>query len=450
MNLKSAQTHPHPRSLSWWHRLISLTSATLYSTVYTLAGTVLLGSMKTKVLANVAVGQTGGDPIIAVPTQGARAQIPVLPATEPQLIPVPPPTEPLDSTLYGPDLLNPQPAQLYEPVPPLGYPQPAPTVNSADEFNRYILGIGDAIAVSVERFSDLSFQATIDLQGNISVPLVGKLQVLGLTPEAVQDILTEKFNQFVVNPKVSVVLSGTRPATITITGEVVRPGYYSLAPGSQVISALQAAGGVTNIGDLRTVVVRRRSLDGNSIIERQVDLFNPLQNATALPDDLRLRDGDAVVVLKLETGTATDYDQTLIARSTLAQPQITIRILSYPNGRIGNINLPNGSTFIDALTSLAPSLEDSNLREISLMRFDPERGEVVTQEINGKRVLLGDVSQNVPLQDEDVIVVGRSLIAKVNYALRLVTRPFSDFLGFRNFFENLGDVFGSGSDNNSN
>jgi polysaccharide export outer membrane protein len=121
--------------------------------------------------------------------------------------------------------------------------------------------------------------------------------------------------------------------------------------------------------------------------------------------------------------------------------------LSYPNGRIGNLNLPNGSNFIDALTSLAPSLDDADLGEIALMRFDPERGKVVTQEIDGKAVLMGDLAQNVPLQNEDVIVVGRSLIAKINYALRLVTRPFSDFLGFRNFFENVGNVFGSGDDN---
>ena len=384
----------------------------------------------TSVVASSAVGQTLTDPLVSQLNSSDRAQLPVLPSGETLDFNTPPPN----------------PVDLYVPVPPLGYPEQAPQGLSPDQFNDYVLGIGDSIGVTVERFPDLNFQATIDLQGNISVPLVGKLQVLGLTPEAVQDILTERFNEFVVNPKVTVVLAGTRPATITITGEVVRPGYYSLAPGSQVIAALQAAGGVTNTGDLRTVVVRRRSPDGNSILEQQVDLFNPLQNASALPDDLRLRDGDAVVVLKLETGTATDYDQTLVARSTLAQPTLTIRVLSYPTGRIGNLNLPNGSTFIDALTSLAPSLEEANLREIAVMRFDPERGQVVTQKINGKRVLLGDISQNIPLQDEDVIVVGRSLLAKVEYALSFITRPFSDFLGFRNFFDNLGDVFGSGDD----
>ena len=218
---------------------------------------------------------------------------------------------------------------------------------------------------------------------------------------------------------------------------------------SPLTAALQAAGGTTNLADLRNIVVRRRSPVDNTVLQQQVDLFTPLQNATELPD-LRLRDGDSVVVLKLETGTLTDYDQTLASRSTLAQTTITLRVLSYPNGRIANLQLPNGSNFLDALTALAPSLEEANLREIAVMRFDPEQGKVVTQEINGKRVLLGDLAQNIPLQDEDVIVVGRSLLAKVRYALGFVTRPFSDFLGFRNFFNNLGNVFNNSNTNNNN
>ncbi len=396
-------------------------------------------------------------PPISTPNPTPRAQLPAFPPTQPPNPGVGNPQPPTPNSpfpiLPQVDVPNPNfpPTDTYDlrnPIPPLGYPQQSPQLASPEQFNRYLLGVGDAIGVNVERFTDLNFQGTIDLQGNIIAPLVGKVKILGLSPEAVQDLLQQKFSQFVRNPKVTVVLAGLRPANVTIAGEVLRPGYYSLGPGSPLTTALQAAGGTTNLADLRNVVVRRRSPLDNSIIQQQVDLFTPLQNASELPD-LRLRDGDAVVVLKLETGTLTDYDQTLASRSTLAQPSITLRVLSYPNGRIANLQLPNGSNFLDALTALAPSLEEANLREIAVMRFDPEQGKVVTQEINGKRVLLGDLAQNIPLQDEDVIVVGRSLIAKVNYALGFITRPFSTFLDFRSFFQNVGNVFG-GSNNNTN
>ncbi|MBE9125876.1 MULTISPECIES: polysaccharide biosynthesis/export family protein [unclassified Coleofasciculus] len=416
MNSKSGQ-YPH-QSVVLWKPLITLAKVGFYSTAGTLATTALLGIVD----AGAGIAQT---------------------------IPVLPPVEVPDATIPNPNLLTPDALELYAPLPPLGYPEQSPQRAPDAQFKQYILGIGDAIAATVERYPDLNFTSQIDLQGNILVPLVGKLPVIGLTPEQVQDLLQRSFSEFVVDPKVTVVLAGTRPATITITGEVLRPGYYSLGPGSPLTAALQVAGGTTNEADLRTVIIRRRSPVNNSIIEQQIDLFTPLQNASALPD-VQLRDGDAVVVLKLEAGTTTDYDLSLASRSTLAQPQIIVRVLSYPNGRIGNLNLPNGSTFVDALTSLAPSLTDANLRSIAVIRFDPEKGQAVTQRINGKRALLGDAAQNVPLQNEDVIVVGRSLVGKVENALRLVTRPFSDFLGFRNFFENIGDVFGSGNDNNNN
>jgi polysaccharide export outer membrane protein len=52
---------------------------------------------------------------------------------------------------------------------------------------------------------------------------------------------------------------------------------------------------------------------------------------------------------------------------------------------------------------------------------------------------MGDISQNVPLQNNDVIVVGRNLIARLTYALSTFTQPFRDVLGFVLFFDSLRD-----------
>ncbi|WP_375500705.1 polysaccharide biosynthesis/export family protein, partial [uncultured Nostoc sp.] len=51
----------------------------------------------------------------------------------------------------------------------------------------YRLGIGDGISVSVQRFPDLSFQALINPEGNIVVPLLGKVSLQGLTLEEAQE-----------------------------------------------------------------------------------------------------------------------------------------------------------------------------------------------------------------------------------------------------------------------
>ncbi len=338
-----------------------------------------------------------------------------------------------------------------QPLPPLGYPEQPSNVAPANQFSRYRLGVGDAIAVTVPRFPDLSFQSNVDLEGNIVVPLVGTLQVSGLTLERVQAKIQAGLNRFVIDPQVIVSLAALRPAQVTITGEVLRPGYYPLQPGSQLSAALLAAGGTTTTADLRTIVVRRRSLADNSFVEQQIDLFTPLQNGTSLPN-LRLQDGDAVIVSKLEVGNTSDYDRSLVSRSSVAQQQINVRVLSYAGRGIGNLTLPNGSTFVDALAAIAPNPDNANLGRIALIRFDPEQGKAVTQELNGKRALRGDVSQNVPLQNNDVIVVGRNLIGRITYALSNFTQPFRDILGFLLFFDSLREsatnLFEPGSDDN--
>lgn len=358
---------------------------------------------------------------------------------------------------------------------------------------RYRLGPGDAISVVVQRFSDLSFQAQINPEGNITVPLLGTLSLQGLTLQQAQGKIRSGLNRFVVDPivalsligqrpelsfqaqinpegnivvpqlgtvsvqglsleeaqekirlglsrilvdpVVAVGLAGARPVQVTISGEVPRPGIYPIgSPTPRIGDALLIAGGSTLNADLRQVQLRRRLIDG-SVVSQTIDLYATLQNASSLPN-LRLQDGDAIIVPRREIGADDGYDRNLVARSTLAQPQIRIRILNYAGGGIGTQTLPNGSSFIDALGGINP--DNANLREIALVRFDPERGKAVTQRLDARKALSGDASQNVPLQDNDVIVVGRNLIGRITNVLTTITRPFFNVESFIRFFDNFG------------
>ncbi len=277
------------------------------------------------------------------------------------------------------------------------------------------------------------------LEGKVLLPIIGKVPLLGLTLDEAQNRIATELRRFLVKEtEVIVSLAGVRPAEVTVGGEIVRPGYYPLNTGSQLATVITAAGGSTGLADLRSIIVRRTLPTDGSIIECNVDLFTPLQNGMPLPN-VRLQDGDAVIVSRIELGQDQNYDQNLIARSNLAQPQITIRVLSYPNNGVGSVSLANGSTFLDALSSVASNITQANINEIALIRFDQEQGKTVTQVLNGRAALFGDISQDVPLQDNDVIVVGRTLIAKITNALNVFTQPFRDILGFLLFFDSLAD-----------
>ena len=357
----------------------------------------------------------------------------------------------------------------------------------------YRLGIGDGISVSVQRFPDLSFQALINPEGNIVVPLLGKVSLQGLTLEEAQEKIRLGLNRYVVDPVivlglatqrqdlsfqavispegnivvpqvgtvsvqgltleeaqekirlglsrilpdpiVVVSLAGTRPVQVTVSGEIFRPGIYPInSTTPRVADALLISGGSTLNADLRQIQVRRKLIDG-SVISQTIDLYAALQDGGSIPN-LRLQDGDAILIPRREVGNDDGYDRNLVARSSLATPQIRVRVLNYAAGGLSIQALPNGSTFVDALGGV--NLDTANLRDIALVRFDPERGQAVTQKLDAKKALGGDASQNVALQDNDVLVVGRNLIGRITNFLTTITQPFFNVQSFLRFFDNFG------------
>ncbi|NJO41717.1 MAG: polysaccharide export protein [Cyanobacteria bacterium CRU_2_1] len=309
-----------------------------------------------------------------------------------------------------------------------------------EAFAEYRLGPGDTVFVNVLRFPDLSFQGTIDLEGNLLVPLVGALNLNGFSIEQARSQIQVALDRYVIEPQVDVILIAQRPVQVTILGEVARPGLYPL-PAPQLSVALVSAGGTSRLADLRSVRIRRSLPDG-SILEQEVDLYTPLREALSVPE-IQLANGDTIVIPTLAVEAVDEYDRNLIARTTLAQPQITVRVLNYATGgrgsNLGNLTLANGSTFVDALTTISPNLDAANIREIALIRFDVEQGEAITQTLDGKEALLGDTAQNPILENNDVIVIGRNLVNQITYFLNTFTQPFRDILGFLLFFDSLAE-----------
>jgi polysaccharide export outer membrane protein len=311
------------------------------------------------------------------------------------------------------------------------------------DFEDYRLGPGDGIFVGVQRFPDLSFQATLDLQGIIVMPLAGAVNLQGLTLEEARRTIFDRYNQYVVNPDVSVTLTAQRPVQVTLVGEVARPGFYPLSA-PQLSVALLTAGGTTMQADLRQVHIQR-DLGQNVPLAETIDLFTPLAQGEAIPN-VRLQDGDVVRVDRLDPSRLDEYDRNLVANSTLAQPEITVRVLNYASGtrgieaRFGALSLRNGSRFLDALAQAGVNPDLAAYNRIAVLRFNPEKGAADTIVIDAAAAVNGDLSQNIPLQENDVIVVDRNLLARVTYALNTFTQPFRDVLGFLLFFESIADA----------
>ena len=420
-----------------------------------------VSSVKTELFSTLRATQTQ---LVAQDANGAsnRDDLPVLAPTEqsppplnnPNAVPVPDSPAPSANPATGLPAFDPYTsdpygsAQQVPSLPPQTGPRYQPSLISPNtpisptvlqpSFDNYHLGPGDSIFVSVQRYPDLSFQATLDLQGNIIVPIQGAVSFEGLTLPEAEDLLRGIYNQYVEirnTRDVALTLVAQRGVEVTILGSVQRPGFYPL-PDPTVATALLTAGGAMRTSDLRSIQVQRKVRRNGVMTEEtvNVDLFTPLKEGSPLPD-VRLEDGDVVVIPELDPSQLDEYDRFLVARSTLAQPVINVRFLNYAGGRsgVGTLNLNNGSTFVDAVSLLGVNPDNANLGDVALIRYDPETGRAVTVSLDAKGAIQGDITQNPPLEDSDVIVVGRNLIGRISFALQTVTRPFSDVFRFTNF-----------------
>src|SRR4029453_451416 len=128
----------------------------------------------------------------------------------------------------------------------------------------YILTANDQVAVEVFGEEDLRANGRLNPEGNLSVPLLGSIHLAGLTLTQAAAKLTELYSRdYLVSPKVNVMLMGYARARFSIFGQVGRPGSYDMPEGSpggiDLLEAIAMAGGYTRIAAPERVTVRRQT-----------------------------------------------------------------------------------------------------------------------------------------------------------------------------------------------
>lgn len=133
---------------------------------------------------------------------------------------------------------------------------------TANENQIYRLGIGDQIKITVFDEPDLSGTFSIDDQGSLSLPLIGIVDVSGLSLRALERSLTARYlDGYLKKPRVTVEVTNYRP--FYILGEVNFPGSYPYVNGMNVLKAVALAGGFTYRAKEQEMTIRRAGADEN-------------------------------------------------------------------------------------------------------------------------------------------------------------------------------------------
>jgi len=150
------------------------------------------------------------------------------------------------------------------------------------EPGHYKMGAGDLINISIYDEPDLSVEVRIGLSGQISFPLLGAVEVSGLSPKALEQKLTSGLKgPYLIDPSVTVSIVEYRP--FYITGEVEKPGSYAFHPGLTVDKAITISGGFTERASKGSIFVMQDQLGSDEKKQKkEVELFNTIQPGDVL------------------------------------------------------------------------------------------------------------------------------------------------------------------------
>jgi protein involved in polysaccharide export with SLBB domain len=143
----------------------------------------------------------------------------------------------------------------------------APAVATLSAPTGYVLSANDQVAVEVFGEDDLRTNGRLNGEGNLSVPLLGSIHMAGLTLSQAASRLTDLYGRdYLVNPKVNVMLIGYAKRRFTMLGQINRPGSYEMPDGSpegiDLLEAIAMAGGYTRIAAPERVSIKR----GNQVL----------------------------------------------------------------------------------------------------------------------------------------------------------------------------------------
>lgn len=156
----------------------------------------------------------------------------------------------------------------------------------------YRIGASDLLDIKVFQADELSREVRVDAHGDITLPLIGKVPVAGLTQsEAEQKLASIMQQNLLQNPQVTVFIKEHTAQRVTIEGQVKKPGVYPIAGQTSVLQAIAMAEGPSDLAATDKVVLFRRQ--GGQSKAHLLDL-NAIRNGKA-PDPY-IRNDDRIVM----------------------------------------------------------------------------------------------------------------------------------------------------------
>lgn len=209
----------------------------------------------------------------------------------------------------------------------------------------YTLTYGDKITLNIYGGKNEEFTLEVNKDGNINIPQVSELKVIGMPFIEVKKLIMEETKKAYPNStNVLVDISEFTSIQVTISGLVSAPGLYNLSSFSTIKDALIASGGILENGSFRNILLKR---SGKTY--KNFDLYKLVRFGDTSSDTI-LKSGDVILV----------------------KPIIKEITLSGETNYNAIFELKNGETFKDLINYAAGFKSKANKKAIKLKRYEDD------------------------------------------------------------------------------
>ena len=267
--------------------------------------------------------------------------------------------------------------------PQVAVPAPKPTQVSPG----YVIGPSDVLNIKVFNEIDLSGPFSVDSDGTITFPLLGRIPVGGKTPRDIEAYLIKALTgSYLRNPQVSVEIGNFRSRAIFILGEVKVPGKYSIEGPMTLLEVLAKAGSLTPAAG-NTIIVQRYK-DG---------LAAAVSNEPMLPGDPR---GGEVMRVNV-----TDLNEGRLNANILLQDSDTIVVPAADRFYVTGFVRQPGSFVLRPNMSVQQAIAEAG----GFTERGSTRGIKIVRQVKGKETEI-DAKMSDPVKPNDTIRVRQRLI----------------------------------------
>jgi len=157
----------------------------------------------------------------------------------------------------------------------------------------YLIGPEDVLTIVVWREKEMSTDAVVRPDGQISIPLLNDLQAAGLTPDQLKATIEKAASKFMAEPNATVIVKAINSRKVHIVGSVMKAGTYPLAGEMTVLQLIAQAGGLQEWADSKHITVMRKEDGKDKALSFN---YKDVVKQKKLQQNVLLKPGDTVIV----------------------------------------------------------------------------------------------------------------------------------------------------------